>query len=308
MLKRHLLVVLIMCMSATVCVASAAVPPMISYQGKLMQPNGTPVPDGTYSVRFAIYDAPTGGNTLWSEMNPSIQVKGGLFAVMLGSVVNLPANIFNGPNRFFGIKVGADPEMSQRQQVASVAFAIAAASADAAATATTVSDAAITTSKMADGSVTSGKLADGAVTTVNIIDGAVSSGKIAATAITTDKIADGAVTAAKMEPQEAWVTPTLLNGWTNFDPAEETDYRAAYMKDSLGFVHIRGTIKNGTNSSAAFTLPIGYRPKVLYQGFVVPCANGVANVTIQNSGNVFVYTITGTTAYVHLTLSFRAEQ
>ena len=46
--------------------AGAAVPPVISYQGKLMQPNGIPVPDGTYSIRFAIYDAPTGGTPLWS--------------------------------------------------------------------------------------------------------------------------------------------------------------------------------------------------------------------------------------------------
>jgi hypothetical protein len=158
----------------------AAVPPMISYQGKLMQPTGVPVPDGIYSIRFAIYEAPTGGTPLWSEVNPSVQVKGGLFATMLGSVVNLPANIFDGASRFFGVKVGTDLEMTPRQQVASVAFAVKAASADTAATATTVQDGAITTSKIADTAVTSGKLADGSVTITKISDGAVTGSKIGA--------------------------------------------------------------------------------------------------------------------------------
>lgn len=131
-----------------VAVASASVPPMISYQGKLMQPNGTPVPDGTYNIRFAIYDAPAGGNTLWSETSPNVQVKSGLIATMLGSVINLPANIFDGQNRFFGIQVGSDAEMTPRQQVASVAFAVKAGTADIAAS---VPDASITAAKLAPG-------------------------------------------------------------------------------------------------------------------------------------------------------------
>lgn len=176
--------------------ASAGVPPMISYQGKLLQPSGAPVPDGTYSMQFAIYDVPTGGTALWSETNPSVQVKGGLFATMLGSVVNLPANIFDGSSRFFGVKVGGDPEMSPRQQVASVAFAVKAASAD---TAATVSDGAITTCKIADTAVTSGKLADGAVGSAKIANSSISTSKISDGAIATPKLADGAVTATKLD-------------------------------------------------------------------------------------------------------------
>ena len=57
---------------------------------------GAPVPDGTYSMQFAIYGVPTGGTALWSETNPSVQVKVGLFATLLGSIVNLPANIVSG--------------------------------------------------------------------------------------------------------------------------------------------------------------------------------------------------------------------
>jgi len=63
-----------------------------------------------------------------------------LFAVLLGSINNLPASIFDNPNRWFGVKVGDDPEMTPRQQIASAAYAVSAR---------TVSDGAITAPKLA---------------------------------------------------------------------------------------------------------------------------------------------------------------
>lgn len=170
--------------------ACAAVPPVISYQGKLMQPNGTPIPDGTYIVHFAIYDAPTGGDALWGETNSSVLVKGGLFAVLLGSVNNLGANILDSQNRYLGIKVGGDAELSPRQRIASVATALRAGEAD---VAKTVLDGGVTTSKIADNAVTTPKITDGAILSAKIADGAVISAKIPDNSITGTKIANGAV-------------------------------------------------------------------------------------------------------------------
>ena len=58
--------------------------------------------------------------------------------------------------------------------------------------------------------------------------------------------------------QEAWITPTLLNGWYTIRPEEPPQY----MKDSLGFVHFRGVVAKGTGatSNVAFQLPSTYRP------------------------------------------------
>lgn len=189
-MKLRGVVILFYLAIATCGAAVASVPPIINYQGKLLQPSGAPVPDSTYQMQFAIYDVPTGGTALWSETNPSVQVKGGLFAVLLGSINNLPANVFDNQNRWFGVKVGSDLEMTPRQQVASVAFAVKANSADVAAS---VPDGTITTSKIAAGAIVASKLATGAVGNEAIEDGAVTSSSVADAAITGTKLSMSAI-------------------------------------------------------------------------------------------------------------------
>ena len=57
--------------------------------------------------------------------------------------------------------------------------------------------------------------------------------------------------------QEAWITPSLLNGFTSIS----VDRTVQYMKDQLGFVHFRGDLEPTYKSSdVAFTLPDGYPP------------------------------------------------
>lgn len=55
----------------------------------------------------------------------------------------------------------------------------------------------------------------------------------------------------------AWIAPTLINSWANFGSGFET---AAYLKDPLGFVHLKGVITGGASTTVAFVLPAGYRP------------------------------------------------
>lgn len=53
--------------------------------------------------------------------------------------------------------------------------------------------------------------------------------------------------------------PAFENSWENYGGVYTT---AAFMKDPLGFVHLKGFIAKGvtTNSTPVFTLPAGYRP------------------------------------------------
>ena len=141
-------------------IASADVPTVISYQGKLMESSGIPVADGTCQMTFAIYDAETGGTQLWTEMNPSVQVKGGLFSVLLGSVTPFTPDLFDGADRWFGVSIGGAAELSPRQRIASAAFAQVAR---------TVVDGSITVTKLAPGAVTADKLAAEARIPVGVI-------------------------------------------------------------------------------------------------------------------------------------------
>ena len=101
------------------------IPHLINYQGILFNlSSGQPVADNTYSITFSIYDASAGGSAIWSE-NQSVTTKNGLYDVLLGSRTALTAAILSGSEKYLGIKVGSDPEMTPLKRIVSVAYAIA---------------------------------------------------------------------------------------------------------------------------------------------------------------------------------------
>jgi hypothetical protein len=95
----------------------------MNYQGQLTDSSGVPVADGAYSIQFTIYDAPTAGAVVWQETQASVQSSKGLFNAILGSVVpiSLGANYAN--DLWLGVKVGADAEMTPRQQLLPAVYA-----------------------------------------------------------------------------------------------------------------------------------------------------------------------------------------
>ena len=107
----------------------AIVPQVINFQGYLTDLDGNPVPDGDYNIAFAIYSALSGGSALWSE-SQTVTVTEGIYNVQLGQVNPLLAGLFEG-QRFLGITVGTDAEMTPRMPLTSVAYALKAEDADA---------------------------------------------------------------------------------------------------------------------------------------------------------------------------------
>lgn len=111
-------------------------PGLINYQGTLTNTDGDPVADGTYTVAFRIYDAPTDGTLIWEERN-TVQVSVGRFNVILGGGADVtPA--FEGTDCYLGITVETDhqgqaltgpTEILPRQQILSAPYAIRAQSA-----------------------------------------------------------------------------------------------------------------------------------------------------------------------------------
>lgn len=96
-------------------------PKMISYQGLLTDSTGNPL-DTTVSIVFTIYDALSAGNVKWTETHPGVIVSEGLFDVILGGVMPIQDTVFNQPDRFLGITVDGDPEISPRTKMLSVGY------------------------------------------------------------------------------------------------------------------------------------------------------------------------------------------
>ncbi|MDY8046595.1 hypothetical protein UY416_09840 [Paenibacillus polymyxa] len=102
----------------------------------------------------------------------------------------------------------------------------------------------------------------------------------------------------------AWLTPILLNAWINYGVNDDT---AGFLKDSQGYVHIKGTIKLGALNVPVFTLPVGYRPKATLR-FTINATNKFGAMRIGADGAVIMETgVDGT--YVSLQIPpFLAEQ
>lgn len=93
----------------------------IHYQGVLLDSSGNPL-DGVTTVTFRLYDAPTGGNLLWSE-NPHVTVSEGVFSVLLGHGGSIVPGLFDSGERWLELEVGGEI-LSPRQPIASVPRAL----------------------------------------------------------------------------------------------------------------------------------------------------------------------------------------
>ena len=102
-------------------IATAEIPKTISYQGFLKDQNGDAIYD-TLTIKFCLWNVETGGNTpLWCETH-SVDIEGGIYSVVLGltNPVNLPFDV----PYYLGVTVGGDQEMTPRQRLSSVPYAL----------------------------------------------------------------------------------------------------------------------------------------------------------------------------------------
>ncbi len=176
----YILIVLALLMSVNL--AYAAVPQLISLQGRLTNPlTGNPY-TGSLSVTFRIWDNLSAGNQIWSETQTVNLDTNGFFDVLLGSVTPLPSLP---ENSYLEFQVGAET-LSPRQRIVSSAFALRASTAE------------IATDLNCVGCVSTGEIVDGAVTTLKIADSSVTGSKISDATITDSDIAQ--ISGTKISP------------------------------------------------------------------------------------------------------------
>lgn len=118
---------LIIAVLALASPATADVPQMLNYQGHLTDASGVFL-DTTVSITFTIYDDSTGGAVIWTETHPAVTVDSGMFNVILGTFNAAHDTICHWPERWLGITVGSDPELSPRTRLVSAPYAFRAAS------------------------------------------------------------------------------------------------------------------------------------------------------------------------------------
>lgn len=82
------------------------------------------------------------------------------------------------------------------------------------------------------------------------------------------------ITGPQIVAQQAWQTLTPSTGTVTT--------ALGYMKDTLGFVHLRGQV-NLPSTGAFATLPAGYRPEQ-YKEYGISIGGGFAVIGITTSG------------------------
>ncbi len=94
----------------------AATGTAFTYQGQLKQ-NGAPV-NGSINLTFKLYGGSTGGAPL-GTVSQAVNAANGLFTTELDF-----GNVFDGSERWLGISIGSDPELTPRQQLTAVPYAL----------------------------------------------------------------------------------------------------------------------------------------------------------------------------------------
>lgn len=99
--------------------------------------------------------------------------------------------------------------------------------------------------------------------------------------------------------------PSFENSWVNSDSS--TQATAAYRIDALGYVHLKGLVKDGTvGDYAIFTLPAGYRPEKISR-FATTSFGAFGEVSVRTTGMVRL--LVGNNAYSSLDgITFKAYQ
>ena len=113
-------------------------------------------------------------------------------------------------------------------------------------------------------------------------------------------VASGGVTQSSLSGQLAelvasfaavpWISPTYLSNWSDHSLGNQP---GGYLRDVLGFVHVRGLVKRGTagfgSGAPIFNLPVGYRPAntVSWWTWGGSTPKGT-KVVVLTTGNVYV--------------------
>jgi len=104
-------------------------------------------------------------------------------------------------------------------------------------------------------------------------------------------------------PDSDWVNFTYTGTWVDYGGGYNP---GSYRKDALGYVHLRGLVKSGTDGTSITTLPTGYRPEYRHL-FVVESNDLAGRLDVLTDGTVIPQAATTNPAWVSLDgITFKA--
>ncbi len=117
---------------------SQPVPPLINYQGQILDANGLALPTGDYDVDITLFPVESGGFPIWGPqrfngqsgpgLGPKVPIVQGRFNLILGpkdTAGNDLAPVFaDNPAVFLELKVGASSPIAPRQQMLPAPYAL----------------------------------------------------------------------------------------------------------------------------------------------------------------------------------------
>lgn len=178
--------------------AQQPVPPMVNYQGRLI--DGTNLYNGPATVVFRVYANQDPGGIAVLDMTSAVTVVDGLYSTAISPPDTDTAWSWLGTEVEGGwwLQVSINGQaLEPMERFLSVPYALMAKQ---------VPLASIGAAQLADGAVTSNKLDNKSVTAAALQSSAVTSTKIASDAVTSSKIQDGTITAADVTPNTFWRT------------------------------------------------------------------------------------------------------
>ena len=105
-----------------------AVPMTTSYQGFLLDNNGSPI-NGNVTITFNLYATEVDNQSLWTEIHEGILVSDGIFNVILGTETSINNDLFS-KDLYLGISIDNGTELSPRKRLTSTIYALRAAVAE----------------------------------------------------------------------------------------------------------------------------------------------------------------------------------
>jgi hypothetical protein len=116
-------ILIALCLVMFSSLAFSQVPRKISYQGVLADGSGNFIVDGNHSLTVRLYEAASGGSSVYEESQSTAIVKG-LFNLIIGSVTPIPGTLAFDKAYFMGVSVDGGAELVPRTAISAAPYAI----------------------------------------------------------------------------------------------------------------------------------------------------------------------------------------